>query len=116
MFRDVELPLNAAYMRMFEQPIIFNFNPDYNLYLSKKSFKIIAPSDFNVLSLPSQFEQMPLSVLKKDEDFREKTPQLFQVIPKEILVAKDARMKAFADSLIVPLVSPPEFQGSRGAE
>jgi hypothetical protein len=111
MLSETDIPLNSTYMRMFEQPIIFNFNPDYDLYLSKKSFKIISPTDFNILSLPNKFKQISMTELKQNETFREKIPGLFKIVPKEILVPKDPRMKAFSDSLFVPLLTPPEFQG-----
>ena len=98
-------------MRMFEKPVIFNFNPENNLYLSKNNFKIVSPEDFNLLSLPSPFRQLSLTSLKMNENFREKLPHLFKLIPKEILLAKDAQMMAFSGRLIVPLVTPAEYQG-----
>lgn len=111
MFAASDIPLNAEFMQNFQKPIIFNFNPENNLYLSKNNYKIVAPEDFNLLSLPSMFQQLSLTNLKNNESFREKLAGLFKLVPKEVLLAKDPQMMAFANSLMVPLVTPPEYQG-----
>jgi hypothetical protein len=98
-------------MKMFEKPVIFNFNPENNLYLSKNNFKIVQPEDFTLLSLPSPFQQLSLTSLKMSETFREKLPQLFKLVPKEVLLAKDPQMMAFSNGLMIPLVTPSEYQG-----
>ena len=96
---------------MFRKPVIFNFNPENNLYLSKNNFKIVSPQDFNLLSLPKMFHQLSLSKLKSNEMFREQLPELFKQVPKEVLLAKDSRMVSFGNTLMIPLVTPPEYQG-----
>lgn len=112
MFASSDIPLNAEFMHNFQKPIIFNFNPENNLYLSKNNYKIVSPEDFSVLSLPGMFQQLSLTHLKNNEIFREKLAGLFKLVPKEVLLAKEPQMMAFANSLIVPLVTPPEYQGS----
>ena len=104
--------MTSAFMKMFEKPVIFNFNPENNLYLLKNNFKIISPQDFTLLSLPKMFKQLSLTELKKDELFREKLAKMFKLIPKEVILAKDPQMQNLSDSLMIPMITPPEYQGT----
>ena len=112
MFSENEIPMTSQFMKMFETPVIFNFNPENNLYLLKNNFKIISPEDFTILSLPKIFNQLSISALKNNEMFRENFAKMFKLVPKDIVLAKDEYMKNLADSLIIPLVTPPEYQGN----
>ena len=112
MFSENNIPMTSAYMKMFQKPVIFNFNPENNLYLLKNNFKIISPEDFTLLSLPTLFKQLSLTELKNNELFREKFSKLFTLIPKEVILAKDLQMQNLSNSLMIPMITPPEYQGS----
>ena len=97
-------------MNKFQKPVIFHFNPETNMYLSKNNFKIESPREFQVLSLPSKFNSINLEEMLDDKTFKKQIEEVLRLIPKEFKVSKSSEVQGFRTDLIIPLLCPKEYQ------